>query len=86
MTEKKKEISKWVGWLLTVVISLVAAVAASSARVATLEEKACINAKNIERLENSQTAQFSEINRKLDLLLIQGTQNETEIKNIKKWE
>jgi len=77
MSIEKKQ---WIGWALTIILAVVAAVASSSSRISTTENKIITCEKQIEKTETLQRIQYDKINEKLDKLLIEVTELKTEIK------
>jgi len=80
MSEQKKQ---WIGWILTIVLAVIAAVGTSSGRISTMENKCEENEKKIDKIENCQQKQNEKINEKLDRLLIEVTELRIEIKHKK---
>jgi len=72
-----------IGWILTIILAIIGAIATSSSRLATCEVKEAKNEEDIRRMEN----QYNIINQKLDNLLIKTTSIETKLEAKKdKWE
>jgi hypothetical protein len=77
------EKKQWIGWVITIILAVIAAVASSSGRIATNENKVEQCEKNIETIKNIQESQYEKINEKLDWLIIEVTALKVEIKHKK---
>jgi len=80
MSEQKKQ---WIGWALTIVLTVISAVSISSGTSAKNSEKLTNCEKRIEKIEIKQECQFEKVSNKLDCLLIAVTELRIEIKHKK---
>jgi TolA-binding protein len=72
---------QWIGWALTILLAVIAAVASSSGRIATTENSVANCEKRIDKKESIDREQYEKINEKLDKLIIEVTELRIEIKH-----